>query len=307
MYWGAGCLAAARRAGARVVFTAHDYHPLCARSILTDPHGSDGEGRLCSPAETANCDSCLAHLRPTAERAPGEDMATRLAYHRRCFEAAELVIAPSHTLERALVAARLVDPARIQVHEVGGVGEVQEPRSVPDDRALRLGYLGGLYHAKGVHVLVEAMRRLSERPLELHVHGPLEWFPDYVAALRERSADLPIHFHGRYPAGEAERILAELDVVVLPSLWPENRPLVLFEAWRAGLAVVASRIGGLAECVRHRENGLLFEPGDAADLARQLSTMENERGLLHELATRRSLGADFTQTVTVLEVLGGTR
>jgi glycosyltransferase involved in cell wall biosynthesis len=71
--------------------------------------------------------------------------------------------------------------------------------------------------------------------------------------------------------------------------------------------VVASRIGGLAECVRHRENGLLFEPGDAADLARQLSTMENERGLLHELASRRSLGADFTQTVTVLEVLGGTR
>ena len=81
--------------------------------------------------------------------------------------------------------------------------------------------------AKGVHVLVDAMRHLRGGAIELHLHGPLEWFPEDLVDLRERAVGLPARFHGRYASGQVDTILADLDVVALPSLWPEKRPLVL--------------------------------------------------------------------------------
>src|SRR5690606_13863108 len=58
--------------------------------------------------------------------------------------------------------------------------------------------------------------------------------------------------------------------LVMPSIWYENFPRTLVEAYACGLPVIASRLGAMAELVRDGETGLLFEPGDAADLARKL-------------------------------------
>ena len=71
-----------------------------------------------------------------------------------------------------------------------------------------------------------------------------------------------------------------IDVLAVPSIWPENSPLVIQEAFLAGVPVVASRIGGIPEVVANGVNGLLFQPGDADDLARCLSRLVSEPGLL---------------------------
>ena len=60
-------------------------------------------------------------------------------------------------------------------------------------------------------------------------------------------------------------------MLVVPSIWPENSPLVIHEAFLAGVPVVASRIGGIPELVQDGVNGLLFEPGDADDLRARCS------------------------------------
>jgi glycosyltransferase involved in cell wall biosynthesis len=70
---------------------------------------------------------------------------------------------------------------------------------------------------------------------------------------------------------------------VVPSVWLENSPFVIKEAFAAGLPVVASNLGGMAEMVSDGHNGLLFEPGDAADLRRALHRLLNEPGLLERL------------------------
>src|SRR5262249_6774408 len=66
-------------------------------------------------------------------------------------------------------------------------------------------------------------------------------------------------------------------------IWPENSPLVIHEAFLAGIPVVASQIGGIPELVQHGGNGLLFEPGDVGELEKALARLVHEKGLLERL------------------------
>jgi len=71
-----------------------------------------------------------------------------------------------------------------------------------------------------------------------------------------------------------------LDVLVVPSLWLENSPLVIHEAFMAGVPVVAARIGGIADLIEHGRTGLLYDPNQAGALEAALrSLMETPRRL----------------------------
>jgi glycosyltransferase involved in cell wall biosynthesis len=74
-----------------------------------------------------------------------------------------------------------------------------------------------------------------------------------------------------------------MDVLVVPSRWYENAPGVIFEAFAAGLPVVATDLGGMSEFVRPGENGLLFPLDDAEELAGLLRRLAEEPGLLRRL------------------------
>jgi glycosyltransferase involved in cell wall biosynthesis len=116
------------------------------------------------------------------------------------------------------------------------------------------------------------------------LHGPEAPHAAYVARLRELAAGDPrIRFAGAYENSRVDELLSALDVVVVPSVWYENYPFVVLEAFRAGLPVVASRVGGLPEMVRDGVDGLLVEPGSAADLARALARLSEEDGLVARL------------------------
>ena len=78
-------------------------------------------------------------------------------------------------------------------------------------------------------------------------------------------------------------MLSEIDVLVVPSLWHENSPRVIQEAFAGKTPVIASHVGGISEFVKHEENGLLFERGNVNDLARQMRRVVDEPGLLENL------------------------
>jgi GT2 family glycosyltransferase len=106
--------------------------------------------------------------------------------------------------------------------------------------------------------------------------------------------------HDRVPG-----ILAEIDVLVVPSIWIENSPFVIREARAAGAVVVASRLGGMAEAVSDGRDGLLFEPGSPEDLRRVLLRLIEEPGLLARLRDNspavRSIDDDAAWTARVYE------
>jgi glycosyltransferase involved in cell wall biosynthesis len=96
--------------------------------------------------------------------------------------------------------------------------------------------------------------------------------------------DVRVRFCGTFPHDRIGVILADIDVLVVPSIWYENTPLVLYFAQAAGCPVIATGLGGMAEVIRHEENGLLFEPGDAGGLAAALRRLAQDHGLLRKLA-----------------------
>jgi glycosyltransferase involved in cell wall biosynthesis len=135
-------------------------------------------------------------------------------------------------------------------------------------------FIGRLTDIKGVDVLLRAMTSLSGTTLVIAGDGPRR------RELEQLAQSLPVDaiFCGRVGAGERARLLDECDVVAVPSLvMPDGRcegtPVVCLEAMAAGRPVVASKAGGLAEIIDDGRNGLLFEPGDHASLARNLERL----------------------------------
>jgi glycosyltransferase involved in cell wall biosynthesis len=162
--------------------------------------------------------------------------------------------------------------------------EGNERRSIPR-HPLRVGFIGTLAPHKGCHVLIDAFKTLPPGRAVLLIYGNMEDFPEYSAELK-RLADNndAIAFCGTFHNSKIGEILSDFDVLVVPSLWYENTPLVVYSAQLARCPVVASDFPGISEVIRDHVNGLLFEPGRPAGLAKQLSRLINEPGLAERLS-----------------------
>lgn len=154
------------------------------------------------------------------------------------------------------------------------------------DRPLKVGYMGAVSPQKGLHVLVEAHARMARGQARLRIHGDLRFDPAYWARTRQRLVREEVELAGPFDPGEAPAVLREMDVLVVPSVWYENAPLVIAEAHAAGVPVVASRLGGMAEMIQDGRDGALFRPGDAGELARVLGRLASDRRELERLAAR---------------------
>jgi glycosyltransferase involved in cell wall biosynthesis len=153
------------------------------------------------------------------------------------------------------------------------------------DGQLRFCYLGQIAHDKGVHVLIEAFLRLSAVPgIALDVWGGLKDGDPYATHIQELAArSSNIHLRGRFLRAQLAEVLSQADVVVAPSIWYENNPLVIQEAFAAKIPVIASDLGGMAEFVAHGLNGLLFERGNVDGLAQQMRKVIENPSLLYRL------------------------
>jgi glycosyltransferase involved in cell wall biosynthesis len=307
-FWGAACLEIAKESGARVLMTMHDFHLICHNAVLLD-----GD-RLCDGGgPEGGCGACLpADMAPdgTTELAAGARARRHL--HRRAFRAIDHVISPSHFLLTRFDAVDMAVPEdKRSVVLYGYPGERKPLRSRAAADPLRVVYLGGVYHAKGVHVLVDAMRTLGGRDradkpaIELVIHGHLDWFPDYSAGLREMATGLPVTFAGPFPSGSAGEVLGSADVLVVPSIWYENRPITISEAFINGVVPVTTDLGGMAESVRHEVDGLVFPRGAGPALADALERLADEPELWNRLAAARPDLPDVPEVAAEVEALYG--
>jgi glycosyltransferase involved in cell wall biosynthesis len=155
-------------------------------------------------------------------------------------------------------------------------------------------FIGRLTEIKGLAVLLKATEGLDG--VRLIVAGYSEARDEHQRMARQLSLDA--RFIGRIGASEREHLFSICDVVVIPSIvLPDGRsegtPVVCLEAMAAGRAVIASRIGGLAEIIRDGENGLLFEQGDDRMLREKLTLVLSDQNLRQEIAenARRSAAA----------------
>ena len=214
------------------------------------------------------------------------DMRARLEGSREVFRNVDLFVAPSASIAAEFRRLGLPhDKVRVADYGFEPVSGVHGPaeagphvlgKAGPGVPPLRIGFVGTLVWHKGVHVLLAAARRLPPSKYEVLIHGDLHTFPEYVASLRRSADGLPIQFRGRFEGGDAAEVYSELDVLVVPSLWLENSPLVIHEAFMCGVPVVGARTGGIAGLIDDGVNGRLYDPASDLALAEVLTSLVSD-------------------------------
>ncbi len=339
-----GVVACAREAGARVLYTLHDYWLSCPRDGLRQR----ADLSLCQPMDHSICAACLQgspYLVPVAQRGLAS-VARRAGLGRQLHRLHDLAPSVAQSALRLLRAAsppvskqlrgamdrreeRLrsacgeidlflaptrfardrarefgVPEARLRVLAYGAVeGPLQLRRALP---RRRIGYVGTLAPHKGVHVLVEAFRGLPAKDATLDLYGNGTVQPDYVRELRQAAAgDGRIRFRGPFSEGAQQDAYAQLDVLVVPSVWWENSPLAILEALAAGVPVIASATGGVPELIADADTGLLVPPGDAVALRSALADVMAGRRLAgsRAAASLKTVGAGAVELLALYEAL----
>jgi glycosyltransferase involved in cell wall biosynthesis len=154
-----------------------------------------------------------------------------------------------------------------------------------ESEVVTFGFIGTLAPHKGCHVLIDAFMRIANSQCRLKIYGDPTHFPEYVADLKRRANDSPsIEFCGTFPNSKITEVLAGIDALVVPSLWHENTPLVVYSALASKCPVVASNHAGISEVVHDDSNGLLFAAGDIESLRCSLARLIDEPALLPRLS-----------------------
>ncbi len=194
-----------------------------------------------------------------------QDVDERLDQARTVFADVDRWIAPSPAIGDEYM--RLgIEPSKIHVSDYGFVPLLRSTRTRPR-RPLRIGYVGTLVWHKGVHLLLDAVRSLPSELYEVTIHGDTSVFPDYSAELKTRASGLPVRFAGGFDRDDAPDVYARMDVLVVPSIWMENSPLVIHEAFMAGVPVVGARSGGIPHLVHDGVTGFLYDASSPNALA----------------------------------------
>jgi glycosyltransferase involved in cell wall biosynthesis len=151
---------------------------------------------------------------------------------------------------------------------------------------LRFGYIGQILSIKGLHTLISAFALNEEsNDSKLLIYGDYDQEISYTskltAQIKESGKDISLC--GSFPHDQLGEILAGVDMLIVPSLWHENNPRVIQEAFATKTPVIASNVGGISEFVKHEVNGLLFERGNEIDLYHQISRVISEPNLIAQL------------------------
>jgi len=199
---------------------------------------------------------------------------------------ASAIICPSRFLSDSII-ARGLSPEKISIVQHGldksNWDPIVESRS---NGVFKIGYLGQISKHKGLHILIRAFKILQvDKPIELIVYGDNSTEPSYTDSLyRLVDNDLRIKFLGKYSYNQIGNIFSQLDVVVIPSIWNEIGPWVMYEALDTKTPVLASDIPNMSHIIHHGENGLLFECGNWQDLVNELQRLIEDddlrRGLI---------------------------
>jgi len=272
-----GYVDVAHRWGIPVLLELHDFFMLCPRAHLERRSGEQCAGPDAGRACAQHCfgDQDEAELR----------WALRSRSFAEALQAADEVVAPSSFVADAFATLRGSGaPIRIVENGVVPLGPVLRPQRT-EPQPLRLASIGVTVEHKGFQVVVEALRRAALPDASYTIFGVA--LPPLAAELQEAGDEIPgleLRLANGFAPSHLPALLADCDLVVVPSLVAETYSIVTREAFACGLPVIASRIGALPEAIRPGENGWLFDPGDATALADLLRSLDGDCGMLSRAA-----------------------
>lgn len=274
---------------APILYTLHEYLPICHRDGQMVRTGTE---ELCNRASPRRCHECFPAISP-------QTFFLRERFVKSHFSLVDLFLAPSDLLRQRYIEWGIPED-KIRKEEYGRRPAVRTAPTAERPVRNRFAFFGQLSAYKGIDVLLEAMRILvleSDAPATarrkapegptLRVHGanldfqPGEFQNRFKVLLQELQGTAT--FMGKYTHDALPDLMEHVDWVVVPSVWWENSPLVIQEAFLHGRPVICSDIGGMAEKVTDNVNGLHFTAGDSRSLAATIKIASSTPGLWQRL------------------------
>ncbi len=270
---------AARRQGAAVVQTLHNYRLLCPAATFFR------EGAPCQQCVDSN--SLLPSLQHGCyrqSRAATGYVAAMLSFHRwlgSWIQSVDVFIALSDFARQKFIEGGLPADRILVKHNF----VASDPGMGDRDDGYAL-FVGRLTVEKGLNVLLDAWRQLHDVPLKIVGSGPLFG-----------SVQLPnVHWLGQLDQSKTISVMQRARILIFPSIWFEAAPMVILEAFATGLPVLASDLGAMRDIVSNGRNGLRFRAGDVAHLVESVRRVWNHSAELYNM--RRNARLTYEQSYT---------
>jgi glycosyltransferase involved in cell wall biosynthesis len=219
-------------------------------------------------------------------RGPGTSAHTiRMGFMKRQLTFPRFVISPSVHLKNRYEAEGFREILCLP-HGLAQQGKIA---NAPLHGRLVVAYLGNIIPEKGADILLKELKFVRGRKdVKILLFGAMP-DADYRERLETLARGLPeteVTFKGAYKGREElKEILTSVHLVVFPSVWEENHPLVVGEALSFGVPVICSCLGGAPEAIEEGTNGLVFDPYREGDLADRINLILEDAGLLETLST----------------------
>ena len=266
---------------AKIVMTLHEYIAICRNNgQMIKP-----DGRLCFCYGPRECHLCFPHVTP-------EDIFLRERYIKSYFGLVDHFVSPSQFLKGRYQAWGIEELAPVTVIENG----LPEGDPIPvrplqaNEKRTRFAYFGQINPYKGLDIILGAFASLEKSirkqvSLDIFGSGLEHWPEDYqekVKSLLKRCKSL-VNMHGAYETEEMPKLMEGIDWVVMGSVWWENSPLVIQEAYKYGRPVICPDIGGMAEKVIPGQGGLHYRARDTVSLASLIKHIVSDNALFDNL------------------------
>jgi glycosyltransferase involved in cell wall biosynthesis len=256
------------------VMTLHDYWGICFKNTLLK-----NNARLCHQGglDCLGCREVLTGNLPLPTP-------VRNAHILLSLRKVSRFISPSRYLAEQY-AANGIPREKISVIKNGiDVDNFAPPRRRHDP--LTLGFVGHLGKHKGLDILLHALSLIEAKKFRLLVVGTGEEVEPLKAFCRELGLQRHVTFHGHVNNQRIASIYQQIDVLIVPSVWPENSPVTITEAMASGIPVIASEIGGIGELVEDGVTGFLVPVRDSQAMAERIRRFIDRPDLRQEMGQK---------------------
>ena len=269
--WLASVARDCKRQGTPLLLTLTDTWLLCPRGLI------DRNYRTCKgPLAGGGCVSNCAFDSP----------ATMLARYREAtslLDLADSIATSSHFTADTFAKNGCNHSMHIVPHSID-YRFVKSVQRSPHD-VLSLTYIGSIGFHKGLHVLVKALKKAPQSNLRLTVYGSLREYPTYASEILDiAGGDNRIRFLEEFGMESISKIMEDTSLLVVPSVYPDNYPLVILAALAYRVPVIGSRIGGIPEMIQNGVNGFLFQPGNTDELVSITTKIAREPEIVQTLS-----------------------
>jgi len=259
-------LKACKKLGIPTVLTLSDMWLLSPRSLVT----SDYE--LCDgPKEGKKCMKDCHY---------DEDILTRYKDAKFFFDNVDRVFASSYFGRRTF----LENGWKRKMDVIHYSRDYSNVRLEGEPKETVFGFMGSLIWHKGVDVLIKAFKKVQNEKIKLKIYGRGDEHDPYLKHIQELAKDdNRIEFSGTFVHEDLGKIMKEFSVVVVPSSYRDNFPLVMQESLAHLKPLIGSKNGGIPEAVNDGINGYLFNPGNVDQLTKIIQSISDNPEIIKKL------------------------